>query len=101
MVEWRRSRWCQLASSRSDVSSADPGSVVFEDLTGVTGWVERLVLAAVSPEQCASDVATAALITADLPHHFDVAVTYPLDQIAARLRHVSQAGKVGTVVATP
>jgi|KBSMisStaDraftv2_1062788.scaffolds.fasta_scaffold2879870_1 hypothetical protein len=76
------------------------GGVDDEDLTGVTGWVERLVLAAVSPEQCASDVATAATITAGLPPHFDVTVTYPLDQIADAVRHVSQSGKVGTVVVT-
>ena len=41
------------------------------------------------------------MITADLPHHFDVAATYPLDQIADAVRHVSQPGKVGTVVVTP
>jgi hypothetical protein len=41
------------------------------------------------------------MITAGLPHHFDEAATYPLDRIADAVRHVSQPGKVGTVVVTP
>ena len=41
------------------------------------------------------------MITAGLPHQFDVAATNPLDRIADAVRHVSQPGKVGTVVVTP
>ena len=76
-------------------------ATVLHSALGITGLTINRWLAAVSPEQRASDVATAAMITADLPHHFDVAATYPLDQIADAVRHVSQPGKVGTVVVTP
>ena len=58
-------------------------------------------LTAVSPEQRASDVASAVAITSGLPQHFDVAAIYPLDRIADAVRHVSQPGKVGTVVVKP
>ena len=46
-------------------------------------------------------LASAVMITTDLPHHFDVAATYPLERIADAVRHVSQPGKVGTVVVKP
>ena len=49
-------------------------------------------------EQRASDVASAVTITTGMPQHFDVAAIYPLDQITDAVRHVSQPGKVGTVV---
>jgi len=68
---------------------------------GITGLTINRWLTAVSPEQRASDVATAVMITAGLPQHFDVAAVYPLDRIADAVRHVSQPGKVGTVVVTP
>jgi NADPH:quinone reductase-like Zn-dependent oxidoreductase len=58
-------------------------------------------LTAESPEQRASDVASAVMITTGLPQHFDVAAVYPLDRIADAVRHVSQPGKVGTVVVKP
>jgi NADPH:quinone reductase-like Zn-dependent oxidoreductase len=58
-------------------------------------------LTSVSPEQRASDVASAVMIAAGLPQHFDVAAVYPLDRIADAVRHVSQPGKVGTVVVKP
>jgi hypothetical protein len=41
------------------------------------------------------------MITTGLPHLFDVAAVYPLDRIADAVRHVSQPGKVGTVVVKP
>jgi NADPH:quinone reductase-like Zn-dependent oxidoreductase len=58
-------------------------------------------LTAVSPEQRASDVASAVMIATGLPQHFDVAAVYPLDRIADAVRHVSQPGKAGTVVVKP
>ena len=58
-------------------------------------------LAAVSPEQRASDVASAVMIATGLPQHFDVAAVYPLDRIADAARHASQPGKDGTVVVKP
>jgi len=58
-------------------------------------------LTAVSSEQRASDVTSAVMITTDLPHHFDVAAVYPLDRIADAVRHVSQPGKLGTIVVKP
>ena len=58
-------------------------------------------LTAVSPEQRASDVASAVMITTGLPQHIDVAAIYPLERIGDAVRHVSQPGKVGTVVVKP
>jgi NADPH:quinone reductase-like Zn-dependent oxidoreductase len=75
-------------------------ATVVRSALGITGLTINRWLTAVSPEQRASDVATAVLITAGLPQHFDVAAVYPLDRIADAVRHVSQPGKVGTVVVT-
>lgn len=58
-------------------------------------------LTAVSREQRASDVASAVMITTGLPQHFDVAAIYPLEEIGDAVRHVTQPGKVGTVVVKP
>jgi hypothetical protein len=41
------------------------------------------------------------MITTGLLRLFDVAAVYPLDRIADAVRHVSQPGKVGTVVVKP
>jgi hypothetical protein len=41
------------------------------------------------------------MITMGLPHHFDVAAVYPLDRITDAVHHVSQPGKVGTVLVKP
>jgi NADPH:quinone reductase-like Zn-dependent oxidoreductase len=76
-------------------------ATVVQSAVGVTGLTINRWLTAGSPEQRASDVATAVMITAGLRHHFDVAATYPLDRIADAALHVSQPGKVGTVVVTP
>jgi NADPH:quinone reductase-like Zn-dependent oxidoreductase len=57
--------------------------------------------AAVSAEERASDVASAVNIATALPQHFDVAAVYPLDRIGDAVRHVTQPGKVGTVVVKP
>ena len=46
-------------------------------------------------------MASAVMITTGMPQHFDVAAIYPLDRIADAVRHVSQPGKVGTVVVKP
>jgi hypothetical protein len=73
-------------------------ATVLHSALGITGLTINRWLTAVSPEQRASDVATAVMITAGLPQHFDVAAVYPLDRIANAVRHVSQPGKVGTVV---
>jgi NADPH:quinone reductase-like Zn-dependent oxidoreductase len=73
-------------------------ATVLHSALGITGLTINRWLTAVSPEQRASDVATAVMITAGLPQHFDVAAVYPLDRIADAVRHVSQPGKVGTVV---
>ena len=76
-------------------------ATVLHSALGITGLTINRWLTAVSPEQRASDVASAVMITTDLPHHFDVAAIYPLDRIADAVRHVSQPGKVGTVVVKP
>jgi NADPH:quinone reductase-like Zn-dependent oxidoreductase len=68
---------------------------------GIRGLTINRWLTAVSAEQRASDVAGAVTITTGMPQHFDVAAVYPLDRITDAVRHVSQPGKVGTVVVKP
>jgi NADPH:quinone reductase-like Zn-dependent oxidoreductase len=75
-------------------------TVLYEALA-IRGLTINRWLTAVSPEQRASDVASAVMIATGQPHHFDVAAVYPLDRIADAVRHVSQPGKVGTVVVKP
>ena len=75
-------------------------SVLYSALA-IRGLTVNRWLTAVSPEQRASDVASAVTITTGLPQHFDVAAVYPLDRIADAVRHVSQPGKAGTVVVKP
>jgi hypothetical protein len=43
-------------------------------------------------------LASAVAIATVLPQHFDVAAVYPFERIGDAERHVSQPGKVGTVV---
>src|ERR1700694_2571717 len=57
-------------------------ATVLHSALGITGLTINRWLTAVSPEQRASDVATAVMITAGLPQHFDVAAVYPFDRIA-------------------
>jgi len=75
-------------------------TVLFSGLA-IHGLTINRWLTAVSPEQRASDVASAVMITRGLPHHFDVAAVYPLDRITHAVHHVSQLGKVGTVLVKP
>ena len=75
-------------------------SVLYSALA-IRGLTVNRWLTAVSPEQRASDVASAVMTTTGLPQHFDVAAVYPLDRIADAVRHVSQPGKIGTVVVKP
>jgi NADPH:quinone reductase-like Zn-dependent oxidoreductase len=56
---------------------------------------------AVSPEQRASDVASAVAITTNLPQHFEVGGTYRLEQIAEAVRQTAQSGELGTVIVHP
>jgi NADPH:quinone reductase-like Zn-dependent oxidoreductase len=76
-------------------------ATVLHSPLGIRGLTINRWLTSVSPEQRASDVASAVMITTGLPHLFDVAAVYPLDRIADAVRHVSQPGKVGTVVVKP
>jgi len=73
-------------------------ATILHSALGIRGLTINRWLTAVSPEQRASDVATAVMITTDLPRHLDVAAVYPLDRIADAARDVTQPGKVGTVV---
>jgi NADPH:quinone reductase-like Zn-dependent oxidoreductase len=75
-------------------------SVLYSALA-IRGLTVNRWLTAVSPEQRASDVASAVTITTGLPQHFDIAAVYALDRIADAVRRVSQPGKVGTVVVKP
>jgi NADPH:quinone reductase-like Zn-dependent oxidoreductase len=75
-------------------------AVVYSAL-GIRGLTINRWLTAVSAEERASDVASAVTITTGMPQHFDVAAVYPLDRITDAVRHVSQPGKVGTVVVKP
>ena len=76
-------------------------ATVLHSALAIRGLTIGRWLTAVSPEQRASDVASAVAITTGIPHHFDVAATYPLDRIADAVRQVAQPGKVGTVVVKP
>jgi NADPH:quinone reductase-like Zn-dependent oxidoreductase len=76
-------------------------TTVLYSALAIRGLTVNRWLTAVSPEQRASDVASAVTITMELPQHFDVAAIHPLDRIADAVRHVSQPGKVGTVVVKP
>jgi NADPH:quinone reductase-like Zn-dependent oxidoreductase len=73
-------------------------ATVLHSALGIRGLTVNRWLSAVSPEQRASDVASAVTITTGLPQHFDVAAVYPLDRIADAVRDVTQPGKVGTVI---
>ena len=74
---------------------------VLSSALAIRGLTVNRWLTAVSPEQRASDVASAVMIMTGLPQHFDVAAVYPLERITDAVRHVSQPGKVGTVVVKP
>jgi NADPH:quinone reductase-like Zn-dependent oxidoreductase len=76
-------------------------ATVMHSAFAIRGLTINRWLAAVSAEQRASDLASAVMITTFLPQHFDVAAIYPLEQIGDAVRHVSQPGKVGTVVVKP
>jgi NADPH:quinone reductase-like Zn-dependent oxidoreductase len=76
-------------------------ATVLHSALAIRGLTINRWLTAVSPEQRASDVASAVAITTDIPHHFDVAAIYPLDRIADAVSQVTQPGKVGTVVVKP
>jgi NADPH:quinone reductase-like Zn-dependent oxidoreductase len=76
-------------------------AAVLQSALGVRGLTINRWLTAVSAEQRASDVASAVMLAMGMPQHFDVAAVYPLDRIADAVRHVSQPGKVGTVVVKP
>jgi NADPH:quinone reductase-like Zn-dependent oxidoreductase len=76
-------------------------TAVLHSALGIRGLTINRWLTAVSAEQRASDVASAVMITTGMPQHFDVAAVYPLDRITDAVRHVSQPGKVGTVVVKP
>jgi NADPH:quinone reductase-like Zn-dependent oxidoreductase len=73
-------------------------ATVLHSALAIRGLTINRWLTAVSPEQRASDVASAVTITTGLPQHFDVAAVYPLDRIADAVRDVTQPGKVGTVI---
>jgi NADPH:quinone reductase-like Zn-dependent oxidoreductase len=76
-------------------------AAVLQSALGIRGLTINRWLTAVSAEQRASDVASAVTITTGMSQHFDVAAVYPLDRITDAVRHVSQPGKVGTVVVKP
>jgi len=73
-------------------------ATVLHSALAIRGLTINRWLTALSPEQRASDVASAVAITTGLPQHFDVAAVYPLDRIADAARDVTQPGKVGTVI---
>jgi NADPH:quinone reductase-like Zn-dependent oxidoreductase len=73
-------------------------ATVLHSALAIRGLTINRWLTAVSPERRAADVASAVMIATSLPHYFDVAAVYPLDRTADAVRHVSQPGKVGTVV---
>src|SRR6201993_3036646 len=76
-------------------------ATVLHSAFAIRGLTINRWLTAVSAEQRASDLASAVAIATVLPQHFDVAAIYPLERIGDAVRHVSQPGKVGTVVVKP
>jgi len=76
-------------------------ATVLHSERSIRGLTINRWLTAVSPEQRASDVPSAAMLIASSPEHFDVAAIYPLEKIADAVRHVTQPDKVGTVVVKP
>jgi NADPH:quinone reductase-like Zn-dependent oxidoreductase len=78
-----------------------PASTLLHTGQGIRGMTINRWFTAVSPEERASDVASAIAITTNLPQHFEVAGAYPLDRIADAVRHAAQPGKIGTVVVHP
>jgi NADPH:quinone reductase-like Zn-dependent oxidoreductase len=72
-------------------------TVLFSALA-IQGLTVLRWLTAVSPEQRASDLASAVRIAKELPQYFDVAAVYPLDRISDAVRDVTRPGKTGTVV---
>jgi NADPH:quinone reductase-like Zn-dependent oxidoreductase len=76
-------------------------AAVLQSALGIRGLTINRWLTAESAEQRASDVASAVTITTGIAQHFDVAAIYPLDRIADAVRHVSEPGKIGTVVVRP
>jgi NADPH:quinone reductase-like Zn-dependent oxidoreductase len=65
---------------------------------GVRGLTIGRWLSGVAPERRASDIAGITAIAMALPAEFDVAGTYPLNQIAEAVQHVNRPGKTGTVI---
>jgi NADPH:quinone reductase-like Zn-dependent oxidoreductase len=78
-----------------------PASALVQTGQGIRGMTIIRWFTAVSPEERASDIASAIAITTNLPQHFEVAGTYSINQIADAVRHASQPGKIGTVVVRP
>jgi len=87
----------ELAAESIPVHAA----TVLHSERSIRGLTINRWLTAVSREQRASDVASAVMIATGLPQHFDVAAIYPLEEIGDAVRHVTQPGKVGTVVVKP
>jgi len=56
--------------------------------------------AAVSPQRRASDIGTARALARDAADQFDVAATYPLDELATAINHAGRPGKTGMVIVT-
>jgi NADPH:quinone reductase-like Zn-dependent oxidoreductase len=67
---------------------------------GIRGLSIGRWLSSVAPERRASDIAAVTAIATTQPENFDVAGTYPLEQISAAVRHVNAPGKTGTVIVT-
>lgn len=65
---------------------------------GIRGLSVGRWLSAIAAERRASDIASVIAIAMGLSAEFDVAGTYPLDQISDAVRHVNRPGKTGTVI---
>lgn len=65
---------------------------------GIRGLSVGRWLDGAARERRISDIAAVTAIARTEPENFDVAGSYPLDQIADAVRHVGRAGKVGTVL---
>lgn len=73
-------------------------SVLLGHEIGIRGLTIGRWLNGVASERRASDIASVTAIAIALSAEFDVAGTYPLDQITDAAKHVNAPGKIGTVI---
>jgi hypothetical protein len=75
--------------------------MILHSARAIRGLTINRWFTAVSPEQRSADLASVVASTTVLRHHLDVAAVYAMDGITDAVEHVTQPGKLGTVVVKP